>query len=80
MERPSLLGYKLSLHGYIFSPNGYILSLCGFFFKALCADIIVVSAGTEVRLLGKHGGHSFGQLISFSLVEAEDGWSRIPFF
>ena len=33
----------------------------------------MVSAGTQVSLLGKHGGHSLGQLFSLSQVEAEDG-------
>ena len=36
----------------------------------------MVSAATQVSLLRRHGSHSHGQLFSFSLVEAEDGWSK----
>ena len=45
-------------------------------YKSLCAESLMVSAGTQVSLLRKHGGQSPGQLFSLSLVEAKDGWSR----
>ena len=37
----------------------------------------MVSAGTQVSLLWKHGGHYPGQLFSLSLVYAVNGWSTL---
>ena len=41
----------------------------------LCVESPMVLSGTQVGLLRKHGGHSFCQLFSLSVVKAKDGWS-----
>ena len=45
---------------------------------SLCVESPMVSAGSQVSLLKKHGGHSPCQLFSLSLVEAKDGLSTFP--
>ena len=46
-------------------------------YMSLCVESPMVSAGTQVSLLRKHGGHSPGQLFSLSLVYAGNGWRTL---
>ena len=69
---PTLQALPLDRH-----PTRLCLDVMKFslFNGALWVESPMFSVASQVSLLRRHRSHSFGQLFSLSLVEAEDGWS-----